>query len=49
MTFNFPKEIIYKEAYKLSVFFEEGIKFFRDLLEDYLNIKNIMVRKEEFK
>jgi len=49
MTFNFPKEIIYKEAYKLSVFFEEGIKFFRELLEDYLNIKNIMVRKEEFK
>jgi len=32
MTFNFPKDLIYKEAYKLSAYFDEGIRFFHDLL-----------------
>jgi hypothetical protein len=34
MTFNFPKDLIYKDAYRLSVFFDEGISYFLDYLKD---------------
>ena len=35
MTFNFPKNLIYKDAYKLNIFFEEGILYFKDILEEF--------------
>ncbi len=47
MTFNFPKDLIYKEAYKLQVFFEEALTFFQPLLLEY-DYRELQLKKNDF-
>ena len=47
MTFNFPKDLIYKEAYKLQVFFEEALSFFQSLLLEY-DYRELQLKKNDF-
>ena len=47
MTFNFPKDLIYKEAYKLQVFFEEALIFFQPLLLEY-DYRELQLKKNDF-
>ncbi len=34
MKFNFPKDIIFKDAYKFQLLFRCGFEYFKDLLRD---------------